>query len=142
MFQFVHICSSLDGYGITWYVVSDTLARRVASGPLEKVPVLLGIGRGGVYRSNYKTKETIEHYPLAAIEQWGGSKDAFVFDFGAANREAHWGIATKAGRKIAQILQGYMRLLALRTEELARRKEERLLRPLSAGSGSFVMIKE
>lgn len=138
MYQFVHICTSLEGYGITWYVVSDSFARRVPGGPLEKVPILMGISRLGVYRSNHKTKETLEQYALTMIEQWACSKDTFIFDFGTHRQAGQWGIATRAGRKIAQILLGYQRLLALRDELVRKRKEARSV--ALSSSSSFVLL--
>lgn len=115
MFQFVHICTSLVGFGVTWYIVSDSFAPRVPGGPPEKVPVLLGLGRDGVFRTHYRTKENLEQYPLATIKQWVCTRETFVFDFGSA-RDGHWGIMTRAGRTIAQILLGYNRLLSVRAQ--------------------------
>jgi talin len=137
MYQLVHICTSLEGYGITWYIVSDSFGRRVAGGPLEKIPVLMGIGRDGVYRANHKTKETLEKYPLSMIEQWACSKETFIFDFGANRENGHWGISTRAGRKIAQILLGYQRLLAIRDQLVQSRKAARI-----ASGSSFVLIDD
>lgn len=105
------------------------------------MPTLLGIGRQGVYRANYRTKEHLEVFPLSHIMEWAASDEvlspffclrrhtqetpsflqAFVFDFGV-HRELQWGIMTRAGRKIGQIIAGYTRLLAMRSEELQRRK--------------------
>lgn len=121
MYQFVHVCSTLPGYGITAYVVGDACARRAVAGAMEKIPVLLGVGRDGIFRINQKTKETMESFSLNMIDSWSCGKQTFVIDFGTNRPSGHWGVVTRSGRIIGQIIGGYQRLLKERSDDLRKR---------------------
>ena len=111
-FQFVHICSLLPGYGVSAYVVGDASARRSgAISSMEKTPVLMGVSREGISRLNHKTRECLELYPFYMLQSWAVGRQTFVCDFGAHRAAGHWGVSTRSGRVIAQLISGYQRLM-------------------------------
>jgi hypothetical protein len=118
MFQFVHICSLLGGYGISAYVVGDASARRSSAiSSMEKTPVLLGVGRQGIFRMHYKTQQVLEHYAFDQLEFFAVGKQSFVLSFGIHRQtQGHWGVSTRSGRLIAQLIDGYIRLLKKRNQ--------------------------
>lgn len=136
-FQLVHVCSLLPGYGVSAYVVGDTNVRRSSAiSSMEKTPVLLGISREGVSRINHKTREVLELHPFKTLE--GKERDGdvvffffvfkvscfflgymygrqtFVCDFGS---QGQWGVSTRSGKLISQLLCGYVRLLHERNKK-------------------------
>ncbi len=116
-FQLVHICSLLPGYGVSAYVVGDTSARRsVAISSLEKTPVLLGVSREGISRMSHKTRECLELYQYSMLESWAAGRQTFVCDFGSNRTQGQWGVSTRSGRVIAQLITGYQRLLKERNK--------------------------
>jgi hypothetical protein len=118
-FQLVHVCSLLPGYGVSAYVVGDTSARRSgAISSLEKTPVLLGVSREGISRLNHKTRECLELYRYSMLESWYVGRQTFVCDFGSNRTQGHWGVSTRSGRVIAQLISGYQRLLSERNKKL------------------------
>ena len=118
-FQLVHICSLLSGYGVSAYVVGDAAVRRSgAISSIEKTPMLLGIGREGISRIHYKTKEVLEHYSLAQLEWFAVGRQTFVMSFGPHRLAGHLGVSTRSGHLIAQLVQGYRTLLALRNAKM------------------------
>lgn len=121
-FQLVHVCSLLPGYGVSAYVVGDASARRSgAISSLEKTPVLLGVSREGISRLSHKTRECLEHYRFSMLDSWSVGRQTFVCDFGSNRTQGHWGVSTRSGRVISQLISGYKRLLHER-QQRERRK--------------------
>jgi hypothetical protein len=111
-FQLVHICSLLPGYGVSAYVVGDSSVRRsVAVSSMEKTPVLLGVSRAGISRMNSKTRECLELYPFYMLESFSVGRQTFVCDFGSNRTLGQWGVSTRSGKVISQLICGYQRLL-------------------------------
>jgi hypothetical protein len=115
-FQLVHICSLLPGYGVSAYVVGDTSVRRSnAISSMEKTPVLLGVSRDGISRINHKTREVLDVYPFRMLEGFTVGRQTFVCEFA----KGQWGVSTRSGKLISQLICGYIRLLQERNKKAA-----------------------
>lgn len=91
--------------------LSASTAHASTTSVLDKLPVLLGVSRTGVSRISYKTKELLESYTFDQLQRISFGKQTLVLDFGEHRPGGHWGVSTRSGRVIAQILEGYQTLL-------------------------------
>lgn len=115
-FQLVHICSLLPGYGVSAYVVGDTSVRRSSAiSSMEKTPVLLGVSRDGISKIHHKTREVLEVFPFKLLEGYTVGRQTFVCEFSGG--KGQWGVSTRSGKLIAQLICGYVRLLQERNKK-------------------------
>ncbi|MFH4981417.1 hypothetical protein AB6A40_008126 [Gnathostoma spinigerum] len=103
--KYVHMCRSLNTYGVTFFVVKEKV-----KGKNKLVPRLLGVNKECVMRVDERTKEVLQEWPLEQVRRWAASPRTFTLDFGDY-QDGYYSVQTADGEKIAQLIAGYIDII-------------------------------
>lgn len=138
-FRYVQLIRNLKNFGITFFQCREKGTGKKKG---KWVPVLIGITREKIIRTDPDDRTVLQEYPLKHLYRWAAKVNTFTFDFGD-HADDYYTVQTTQGDALSQLIAGYIDIILRARREAVRQQEEdgaAYANPESISHGSGVAV--